>query len=179
VDQSVTQITDPMGNEARDWHGHYAGFGSRFMAYFVDAVVMIVAFYATMFIIALALALVTLERPKGVELDDLQWLLAFAAFAVTWLFYFTWVYGKTPGKALFGLRVVRKNGDRLGPIRSFIRGPAYLVDYLFFCLGFIWIMISKERRAWHDYIAGSCVVYDWDARPGARYRAARNRTRGS
>lgn len=177
MDQSVTQITDPMGNEARDWHGHYAGFGSRFMAYFVDAIAIVVSFYASMMILALFVALVTLERPHTFQLEDLEWLIAFTVYAVGYLTYFVAVYGKTPGKALFGLRVVRKDGDKLGPVRSFIRGPAYLVSYLVFCLGFIWIMISKNRRAWHDYIAGSCVVYDWDARPGARYRAARHRTR--
>lgn len=176
MDHAVTQITDPMGNEARDWHGHYAGFGSRFMAYFIDAIAIVVSFYASMMIAALFLALVTLERPHGFDLTDLAWFICFSVFAVGFLTYFVAVYGKTPGKAIFGLRVVRKDGERLGPFRSFFRGPAYLVSYLFFCLGFIWIMISKERRGWHDYLVGSCVVYDWDARPGARYRAARSRS---
>jgi uncharacterized RDD family membrane protein YckC len=173
--QPVTQITDPFGNEARDWHGHYAGFGSRFMAYAVDAVAIITTFYLSIGMVTLLVALVTLERPRALHIPDHVWLIAFICYAWTFLFYFFWVYGKTPGKALFGLRVVTKRGDKLGPLRSFVRVPAYLVSYAFFCLGFIWIMISKERRGWHDYICGSCVVYDWDARPGARYRAARKR----
>jgi uncharacterized RDD family membrane protein YckC len=148
-----------------------AGAGSRFAAGLVDGLAIVAAFLlGALFLLAVgALGLAWTWLVAG---------LPAAAVAYQALFH-SLLEGRTPGKALFGLRVVRKNGDRLGPIRSFIRGPAYLVDYLFFCLGFIWIMISKERRAWHDYIAGSCVVYDWDARPGARYRAARNRTRGS
>ena len=36
---------DPLGDDARDWHGYYAGFGSRFIAYVLDAVVVVVSFY--------------------------------------------------------------------------------------------------------------------------------------
>jgi uncharacterized RDD family membrane protein YckC len=169
-------ITDPMGNAARDWHGHYAGFGSRLMAYCIDAVIVVVAFYLGIGLTSLFIALATLERPRALRLEDLAWLIAFVGFAWAYFFYFVAVYGKTPGKALLGLRVVSKRGTKLGPIRSCLRAPAYLVSYLGFCLGFVWIMISKERRAWHDHLVGSCVVYDWDARPGARYRAARQRT---
>ena len=179
MDHAVTQITDPFGNEARDWHGHYAGFGSRLMAYFVDAATLLVTFYLGIGLVTLFVALVTLERPRALHLDDHVWFISFIAYLWAFLFYFFWIYGKTPGKALLGLRVVSKRGERLGPLRSFLRVPAYLVSYAFFCLGFIWIMISKERRGWHDFLVGSCVVYDWDARPGARYRAARARSRNT
>lgn len=177
MDVTVTQITDPLGREARDWHGHYAGFGSRLMAYVVDAAVVLAGFYLAFGLLTLFIALVTLERPRFVHLEDHVWLISFVVFAWLYLFYFNWIYGKTPGKALLGLRVVTKRGERLGALRAFLRAPAYLVSYACFCMGFLWIMISKERRAWHDYLVGSCVVYDWDARPGARYRAARARHR--
>ncbi|MCZ7528974.1 MAG: RDD family protein [Acidimicrobiia bacterium] len=44
---------------------------------------------------------------------------------------------------------------------------------MFFGLGFLWILISKDRRGWHDYIAGTCVIYDWDARVGTLLLARR------
>ena len=31
-------------------------------------------------------------------------------------------------------------------------------------LGFIWILLNRDRRGWHDYIAGSRVVYERPAK---------------
>ena len=39
----------------------------------------------------------------------------------------------------------------------------------FLLLGFLLILVQPERRALHDLIAGTCVVYAWDAR-AARLR---------
>ncbi len=36
-------------------------------------------------------------------------------------------------------------------------------------LGYIWALVDRRRRALHDMLAGSAVVYDWDAR-AARLR---------
>jgi uncharacterized RDD family membrane protein YckC len=171
-----TQL-DPLGDGARDWHGYYAGFGSRFVAYVLDAILIIVSFYMILGFGALLVALASLEKPQFFTLADLVWLTLFLFFSWGYLTFFWWVYGKTPGMAVLGLRVVSKKGERAGFFRSWIRPPAYLVSYLFFCLGFLWILVSPARRGWHDYIANTCVVYDWDARPGAHFRAARERAR--
>jgi uncharacterized RDD family membrane protein YckC len=173
----VRPDTDAFGNEARDWHGYYAGFGSRMMAYVIDAVLIVISFYLSLVMVILFIALATLERPTFPQIDDGHWLTFFLLWAWLYFFYCFGVYGKTPGKAMLGLRVVTKKGEKLGWIRSCFRGPAYLVSYLGGGLGFIWIAISKKNRGWHDHIVGSAVVYDWDARPGARYRAAQQRVR--
>jgi uncharacterized RDD family membrane protein YckC len=38
-----------------------------------------------------------------------------------------------------------------------------------FGLGFIGILVQRERRALHDLLAGTAVIYSWDAR-AARLR---------
>ena len=38
------------------------------------------------------------------------------------------------------------------------------LSFLVLCLGFIMILLGRERRALHDVIAGTAVVYGWDAR---------------
>jgi uncharacterized RDD family membrane protein YckC len=170
---------DPLGDDARDWHGYYAGFGSRFIAYVTDAILVVVSFYLILGFASLLVALATLERPQFFTLTDRVWLLLVVVYAWGYFSFLWWLFGKTVGMALLGLRVVSKRGERAGFLRAFVRAPAYLVSYLFFCLGFIWILISPARRGWHDYIANTAVVYDWDARPGAHYRAARERARES
>jgi uncharacterized RDD family membrane protein YckC len=46
---------------------------------------------------------------------------------------------------------------------------AVTVSFLLFGLGFVGIVVQRERRALYDLIAGTAVVYAWDAR-AARLR---------
>jgi hypothetical protein len=43
------------------------------------------------------------------------------------------------------------------------------VSFLLCGLGFLGIIVQRERRALHDLIAGTAVIYAWDAR-AARLR---------
>ena len=88
-------------------------------------------------------------------------------------FFFTYqwaVSGKTLGMAVFGLQVVTKEG---GPIKTgqAVRRTIGLAVTLFltFGIGFLGIVFQRERAGLDDFIAGTAVVYDWDAR-AARLR---------
>jgi hypothetical protein len=50
-----------------------------------------------------------------------------------------------------------------------LRTLALPLSFLTLGLGFVGIVTNREHRALHDRIAGSTVVYDWDAR-AARLR---------
>ena len=43
------------------------------------------------------------------------------------------------------------------------------LSFLILCLGFLGILLGDQRRALHDIIAGTVVIYCWDAR-AARLR---------
>jgi uncharacterized RDD family membrane protein YckC len=89
-------------------------------------------------------------------------LLAIPAIIIVSLGYFPffWVRGgQTPGMRMFGLKVVmdRDGGPvTLGP--AILRLIGYWVDGFVFYLGFIWVLIDKRRRGWHDLIAGTVVI---------------------
>jgi uncharacterized RDD family membrane protein YckC len=69
-------------------------------------------------------------------------------------------YATTPGKWLLGLKVVRHDSDApVGPWRYIVRFFAYCVACLPLMLGMFWAMFNKERRGWHDYIAGTMVIH--------------------
>jgi uncharacterized RDD family membrane protein YckC len=74
------------------------------------------------------------------------------------------VSGRTPGMALLGIRVVRADGTVLPPKQAVLRSLVFPLSFLLFGLGFIGILVQHEHRALHDLIAGSAVVYSWDAR---------------
>ena len=91
-----------------------------------------------------------------------------AIIFVLWQFlYFgySWaVSGRTPGMAVLGIRVVRADGTVLPPKQGVLRALVFPLSFLLFGLGFLGILVQHEHRALHDLIAGSAVVYSWDAR---------------
>jgi uncharacterized RDD family membrane protein YckC len=73
--------------------------------------------------------------------------------------------GKTIGKTLIGLKVVSRSGDPLGPGAAAVRMLFFPLSFALFGLGFLGILVGRERRALHDVIAKTAVVYDWGDRP--------------
>jgi len=99
--------------------------------------------------------------------------LGWAASFTFWIFLYAWVSwsvaGQTLGKLLLGLRIVTPSGGRIGWVRALRRIVGWFIALIPFGLGFAWIVVSPTRRGWHDYIAGTCVVYDWDAHVGSMF----------
>ena len=87
---------------------------------------------------------------------------------VIWEFiYFAYQWslsGKTIGMALLGIRVVRTDGTPIGPRQAVIRTLTLPLSFLILGLGFLGILTNRDRHALHDRLAGTAVVYSWDAR---------------
>ena len=66
--------------------------------------------------------------------------------------------GRTPGKKLFGLRVVRLNGQPLGLFMSLERAGGYAAGLATGLLGFAQVWWDPNRQAIHDKIAETVVV---------------------
>jgi len=71
--------------------------------------------------------------------------------------------------ALLGVRVVTDDGTDVNGRRAVVRTLALPLSFLFLGLGFVGILLGDRRRALHDVIAGTAVIYSWDAR-AARLR---------
>jgi uncharacterized RDD family membrane protein YckC len=72
--------------------------------------------------------------------------------------------GQSVGKFILGLQIVRANPKHptetgLSFARSVVRGCGYWLSALPLGLGFLWILADPHRRAWHDILAGTRVVY--------------------
>ena len=82
--------------------------------------------------------------------------------------------GRTPGKKLFGLRVVRLNGQPLGLYMSLERAGGYAAGLATGLLGFAQVWWDPNRQAIHDKIAETVVV-----REGMAKRSIGQRSRGA
>ncbi len=76
--------------------------------------------------------------------------------------------GRTPGKRLFGLRVVRLNGQPLGLIMSLERAGGYAAGFATGLLGFARVWWDPNRQGIHDKIAETVVVRE--GAPNLLYR---------
>lgn len=89
------------------------------------------------------------------------------------------LFEATPGKALLGLRVVSsRTGAPLGLVRAFVRHLGYFVCAIPLGLGFLSVPLSKDKRGWHDKMAGSIVLSHPDGRRAGRPEGAPARPDG-
>ncbi len=150
------------------FQGRYAGFASRFAAYVVDACASTVVFMLALAAISFAFSVVT---GKSVNWNrDETWVgIAYLAWLFIYFAYSWAASGKTFGMTLLGVRVVLSDGADVGARRAVVRTLALPLSFLILGLGFVGIVLGRRRRALHDVIAGTVVIYSWDAR-AARLR---------
>lgn len=99
-------------------------------------------------------------------LVDLLWppLLAFALLgAVYHVVFEASARESTPGQRLLDLRVVDVAGNRIGPPRALLRHAAGALSWVTLNLGHALALVSPQKRALHDYIAGTRMVQDGDS----------------
>jgi uncharacterized RDD family membrane protein YckC len=113
--------------------------------------------------VGLGLALGEGETGDGTASITLEGAEALLYFALVLLYYFAGelAIGRTPGKALLGLRVVRRDGERAGAGRIALRTLLRAVDVLpfLYLLGFVLMLATGRRRArLGDLAAGTAVV---------------------
>jgi uncharacterized RDD family membrane protein YckC len=141
--------------------GRTAGFVTRLLAYAIDVVVLagIVAVGGWV-----AVLIDTVFQHFGLDLNaDIS---TIYVFLIPWIlgFYFVsfWsLTGRTMGKSVMGLKVIRADGRPPTIGHSIIRFFGYGVSAIVFWLGYFWVLVDNDRQAWHDHMAKTWVVYDY------------------
>jgi uncharacterized RDD family membrane protein YckC len=147
--------------EARALQGHRAGFASRVVA---DAVDLGVAWLLGLSALVAAGVVRYLLTGPPLRLPVLPNWLDAGIGGVVAVFYLglSWAAtGRSVGKQVAGLRVVKGDGGRLLLGRSFARA----VLYLLFPAGLLWILVSRRNASVQDLVVGTVVVYDWAYHP--------------
>lgn len=81
-----------------------------------------------------------------------------AQVAVFFLFF--WCRGgQTPGMRAWGLRVEMTDGRPLGLPAATRRLAATALSAAALGLGFLWVLLDPQRRAWHDRLSTTRVVW--------------------
>ncbi|HEX6312693.1 MAG TPA: RDD family protein [Acidimicrobiia bacterium] len=160
--------------------GHYAGPVTRLAACALDIAILNGAF-----VLGLSALFWLLGFIAGTQLDTDDFGPAFSIpMLALWAFLYFWIpwslSGSTPGMAIVGIRVVRRDGDPVDRAHAALRVITWPLSFLFFGLGFLGILVGREHRALHDVFAGTAVVYAWDARAARiRFLAQRGPSRAA
>lgn len=131
-----------------------AGLGSRMAATMVDTAIQ-VAIQIALFVLLIGLG----ERGSalGIALFSLLSFLAFFGYGVL---FETLASGRTPGKRVTGLRVIRSGGRPVGFTASAVRNLVRLIDFLpfLYAVGIASILFSARNQRLGDIAAGTLVV---------------------
>jgi uncharacterized RDD family membrane protein YckC len=147
--------------EARALQGHRAGFASRVVADVVDLGVVWLLGLSALLVAGVVRYLLVGPPFRLPVLPNWLDVSAGAAIAVGYLTFSWAATGRSVGKQLAGLRVVRRDGRRLSVRRSFARA----VLYVLFPAGLLWVLASRRNASGQDLIVRTAVVYDWAYHP--------------
>jgi uncharacterized RDD family membrane protein YckC len=149
----------------------YAGFWIRFVAFIIDTI--IVSVVSTIITLPLRLMLgfstVTIAQSQDPSqaLAMLPALLGAAGLSILITFiigvsyeaYFVSAKGGTIGKLALGLQIIRLDGSRLSAGQAAGRYFARILSGIILYIGFIMAGFDPEKRALHDRICNSLVIY--------------------
>lgn len=154
-----------------------AGLATRATAFAIDAALLFGFLSLVSALFSSIIPTVFGDRADGLSPLAIV-LVALAGFtfgAAVFVTFWTLI-GQTPGMRFLGIRL-QYHGENEIPFRiALVRVLAIPLSVIPFGLGFLAILISPQRRGWHDHIAGTEVVYDeasapWSLKPREWVRA--------
>lgn len=139
-----------------------AGIGSRVGAYLLDAGLLALFWAAAYFVLSFFLDVIdAYQALPGLG----QTLLFVGVFATQWIYWTACEVlfeGRTLGKRLAGIRVVKVDGTPVGFWESAIRNLLRAVDFLpaLYAVGVITMLVTRQHRRLGDLAAGTLLIRD-------------------
>lgn len=178
-ERAVGRVLDIETPEAVLVSFRIAGFGSRGLAAVIDIVTLGAILIAEALVLALFAYLVSRFTSLRLDLYG-SWLVAglIAVLFVTYWGYYIFGEvvrnGRTPGKRILRIRVVREDGSRVRVLDSVVRNIIRSIDIMpgSYAIGVISMVLSRTSQRLGDMAAGTVVIAD---EPPARLPVAGGR----
>ncbi|SFV56898.1 hypothetical protein MNB_SM-7-455 [hydrothermal vent metagenome] len=154
----------------------YAGFFIRLIASFLDTLFLALPLGVVVYFLSGGewfdfqtywhnLQLAAAGDPQALSTQpktDMRWELffEFLVLLVTIVFWEKWG-GTTPGKRMVGIKIVdAKTYKDITNKQAITRSLGYIPSTLLLGIGFLMVLFRKDRRALHDLLANTVVIYD-------------------
>lgn len=81
---------------------------------------------------------------------------------ISFLFYgWFWTHGgQTLGLRTWNLKVLTFNRESMSWKQALLRFITAIMSCGFFGLGFLWVLIDKNQRSWHDHLSKTAIFFD-------------------
>ena len=141
----------------------YAGFWIRYVAVFIDGLVIGIPVWITYFVSAFVLiSSVGIDNIKNISFLT-KILVQFPGTLIAWIYYvlMTKKYGATLGKKAVGIRVVSDKSKNLTWGQVILRETiGKIISAIILYVGYILAGFTGRKQALHDKIASTTVVYN-------------------
>ena len=140
----------------------YAGFWKRFVAYFLDIIIIDIVAWAVSFIVGLILGLMS-ANSYGLTNDYLGVYFFFVPVFIVgdWLYFA--LMESSPKQATLGKQALRiivtdLDGKKISFGQATGRFISKLFSIIIFFIGYIMVAFTDKKQGLHDMIAGTLVV---------------------
>lgn len=139
----------------------YGGFFARWAAYIVDSI--IVGF--VLLLVKIPMAMAGMMNPelsllKQVLFEYSVWDIFLYLLSVLYFIILTYYTGQTVGKKLFHLKVVSSDDSKLSLLNVIYRETiGRYLSTVILCIGYIMVGVDKEKKALHDILCDTRVIY--------------------
>lgn len=130
------------------------GFLRRLAAVFYDSILLIAVFF-----VATALLL---PLNSGEAFTSSHYFYPIYLLVISFLFYgWFWTHGgQTLGLKAWRLKVLTLEQQPITWMQALIRFTVAILSWSVFGLGFLWILIDKNQRSWHDHLSKTAIFFD-------------------
>ncbi len=154
----------------------YAGFWVRFVASFVDTLVLAVPVAIVIYFLSDGNWFDFSQYQQSIQMamsgnvnalkvqpqTSMKWEVIFeiSVLFLTILFWRRW-RGATPGKKFVNIKIVDfETFEDIDNKQAITRSIGYIISIMPLLLGFLMVAFREDKRALHDLLAGTAVIYD-------------------
>ncbi|MGI9554103.1 MAG: RDD family protein [Thermodesulfobacteriota bacterium] len=137
-----------------------ASLTRRFFAFLVDIILIVLVSFVTLIFGLFAAGYDPVKGMMNLSFIILPVYIILTLLATTYLLFLHAYSGKTVGKLIFGIRVVREDGSGINLSDSFVRWIGYFISALPLFYGYFSAIFDLNYQTWHDKISKSYVIKD-------------------
>lgn len=132
----------------------YVGFGRRFVALLVDA--LVIGLIST--VLGFVFGFTNPQQLSNTNTNSLSYGLSLFLSILYWVIYQKWAT-QTAGKKLLGIKVVDSAGQTPSYFTFFLREIiGKFISGIVIGLGYLWVIWDPKKQGWHDKIANTFVI---------------------
>ena len=136
----------------------YAGFWVRVGASLIDTLLLLAVIVPLLLAIYGKAYLASEAMVQGAWDMVLNYIFPAVAVIIFWIYR-----SATPGKMLMDIKIVdAETGGKPSAAQCIGRYFAYYVSTIPLMLGLFWVAFDRRKQGWHDKLAGTLVVKNYD-----------------